>query len=249
VSRNFDILHREATRVDPVRPAAPVLPLPQKKVRPQPSDRGTAADDEIAKLVQRVFILPGSVKAPGVVAFCGVDEGAGCSWVCARASEALAERAAGTVCVIDANLRSPSLHEYFRVDVSPGFAGAMKDPRPVREFTRPTGCPNLWLLTSGEVGREPNGALNPARLRSRFSELREEFDFLLIDTPPVSSYPDAVLLGQLTDGIILVVGSNYTRRVPARIAKESFEAANVSVLGAVLNRRTYPIPEALYQRM
>ena len=88
-----------------------------------------------------------------------------------------------------------------------------------------------------------------SRLRTRFSELREEFDYLLVDTPPMSSYPDAVLLGQLTDGIILVIGSNSTRCEPARIVKESFEAAGVPILGAVLNRRTYPIPEALYQRM
>lgn len=248
MSQNFDILHREAARTAPVRPAV-VLPPPQEGEHPELRDHRNTVDDEIAKLVQRVFVLPGPAKAPSVVAFCGIDEGAGCSWVCSQTSEALAERASGTVCVIDANLRSPSLHEHFRVELGSGFAGAMKDPRPVREFTRPTLCSNLWVMTSGEVGKEPNGALNPARLRTRFSELREEFDYLLVDTPPMSSYPDAVLLGQLTDGIILVIGSNSTRREPARIAKESFEAAGVPILGAVLNRRTYPIPEALYQRM
>ena len=51
----------------------------------------------------------------------------------------------------------------------------------------------------------------------------------------------------MADGIILVVGSNLTRRESARIAKESFEAAGIPIIGAVLNKRTYPIPEALYR--
>jgi Mrp family chromosome partitioning ATPase len=70
-----------------------------------------------------------------------------------------------------------------------------------------------------------------------------------MDTPPMSSYSDAALLGQLTDGVILVIDSASTRREPARIAKENLEAAKIPVLGAVLNRRTYPIPEALYRRL
>ncbi len=245
MSRSFDILHREAAHAGAARP----VPAPRANGAAHRQDRDNLAEDEITKLVQRVFAYPPTAEAPAVVAFCGVEEGAGCSWVCARAAETLAEQVPGRVCVIDANLRSPALHEYFRVEMCAGFAEAMKDPAPIREFTQPTWSDHLWVMTSGAVGKEPNGALNPDRLSCRFSELRAEFDYLLMDTPPISSYPDAVLLGRLTDGVILVVGSSSTRREPARIAKESFEAAKVSMLGAVLNRRTYPIPKALYRRL
>ena len=91
--------------------------------------------------------------------------------------------------------------------------------------------------------------MNPARLRARITELRGEFDQVLIDTPPIHSYGDAILLSQLTDGVVLVVGSNSTRREPTRIAKESFDAAKIPILGAVLNKRTFPIPEALYRKL
>lgn len=247
MSRNFDILHRETARPAKFpRPAAPDAPASE---RTHAHDHRADVENEILKLVQRVFILPGADQAPETVAFCGIEEGAGCSWVCARASEVLAEHISGRVCVIDANLRRPSLHEHFRVESGFGFADAMKESRPVAEFTQATWISKLWLMTSGKVGSEPNGSLNPARLRARFAELRAEFDYLLLDTPPISSFADSVLLGQLTDGVILVVGSNSTRREPARIAKESLEAARIPVLGAVLNRRTYPIPEVLYQRL
>jgi Mrp family chromosome partitioning ATPase len=209
----------------------------------------SGVQDEIAKLVQRVFVLPGSARAPGAVAFCGVDEGAGCSWILARCGESLAAQVPGTVCLIDANLRSPSLHTHFQMEMDDGFIDAMKGSRPIAGYAKHVGKSNLWLMSSGAVGREPNGALNPARLHARFSELRTQFDYLLIDTPAVASYPDGVLLAQMADGAILVVESNSTRRESARVVKENFDAAKVPVLGVVLNRRTYPIPEALYRRL
>lgn len=207
------------------------------------------ANDEVWKLVQRVFILPRSGKAPSAVAFCGVNRGAGCTWLCARAGEALAAQVSGSVCLLDANLRLPSLHSQFGVEVGTGFADFMKTSKPAYDFARRMPALNLWLITAGAVGSKPNGALNPSSLRARFAELRNEFDFVLIDTPALDSYADAVLLGQLTDGIILVVGSNSTRRETALNVKRNFEAAQVSMLGAVLNKRMYPIPEAIYRKI
>lgn len=247
MSRNFDILQRTAGNPVPFQPpATPDVPTNGKsKLR----DRHSLVDDEIMRLVQRVFILPGAAKAPGAVAFCGIYSGDGCSWVCAHAGEMLADHGGGSVCIVDANLRSPSLHDYFRFENKAGFADAMKDSRPLHDFARRAAGSNLWLITAGTVGREPNGSLHPARARARVAELRGEFDHLLIDTPPIHSYADAILLGQLTDGIILVVSSNSTRREPARIAKQNLEAANIPLLGAVLNKRTFPIPEALYRKL
>jgi len=248
MSRNFDLLQRDIAGPKP--PPSPPRPVPQETRSRNPRERHLLADDEVMKLVQQVFIIPGSAQAPGAVAFCGVYSGDGCSWVCAHAAEMLAEHGDGSVCIVDANLRTPSLHDYFRFENGKGFADGVKEEgRPMREFARRASGRHLWLITAGTVGREPNGSFNPVRLRARITELRSEFDHVLIDTPPVHSYGDAILLSQLTDGVVLVVGSNSTRREPARIAKESFEAAKIPILGAVLNKRTFPIPEALYRKL
>jgi Mrp family chromosome partitioning ATPase len=207
------------------------------------------ACDEVFKLVQRIFILPGAGNAPGAVAFCGVDQGAGCTWLSARVGETLAGQVSGSVCIVDANLRKPSLHAEFGVEIGTGFADLMKSSEPAYDFARRLPPMNLWLITAGAVGKEPNGALAAARLRARFAELRSEFDFVLIDTPALDSYADAVLLGQQTDGIILVVSSHSTRRETALVAKRNFEAAQIPMLGAVLNKRTYPIPGAIYRNI
>jgi len=247
VSRNLDLLNAAATRAQ--KPGPESVPHPGVGANQQRRNQRAAVEDEITKLVQRLFLLADAAHAPSFVAFCGAEQGAGCSWVCARTAEVLAEQTPGTICLIDANLRSPSLHEHFHVERGAGFADALRDSRPVRELTRRTWHANLSLLTAGTVGEESNGALHPDRLRALFSELRREFNHVLMDTPPVGSHADATLLGQLTDGVVLVIGSNSTRRETARAAKESLEAAKVPMLGAVLNRRTFPIPQALYERL
>ncbi|HUO33983.1 MAG TPA: CpsD/CapB family tyrosine-protein kinase [Candidatus Acidoferrum sp.] len=246
MSNHFEILHKasQASGNFPsppsqaeaaTQPLRPQIPLP--------------AQDEVTKLIQRLFILPGEGKAPATVAFCGVSGGDGCTWVCTHAAEFLASQLAGKVCLVDANLRSPSLHRLFEASNLFGFSDFAKSTRPVAEFAQRIPGVNLWLMPSGPVGREPNGALNPARLRARLAELRAEFDQVLIDTPPLSLFNDGILIGQAVEGVVLVIGSDSTRRESARIVKRSLDAATVPVFGAVFNRRTFPIPEKLYRKL
>lgn len=268
MSRNFDILQKHLAENAGIFP--PQMPQPQPNDPAQPEARAAYNNDkdqngdanvandntlsrpvheEIMKLVQRVFILPGAAQAPAILAFCGIDRGVGCSWVCARAAETLARQDAGTVCVVDANVRNPSLHSHFACENNFGFADAVRDSRSLSEIAHRLPAKNLWLITAGKIASEPNGALNASRLRMRVTELRSVFDYVLFDMPAADAYPDAVPLAQLTDGIILIVGSNSTRRETARIAKENLQSARVPMFGAVLNRRTFPIPGSLYRHL
>jgi Mrp family chromosome partitioning ATPase len=91
--------------------------------------------------------------------------------------------------------------------------------------------------------------LTSDNLKSRFAELRKEFDYVLVDAPPMSRYADAITLGQVTDGFVLVLEANATRREVALMAAENLRAAHIRILGAVLNKRTFPIPNALYKKL
>lgn len=204
--------------------------------------------EEANKLIQRVFLLPNS-QAPRAVLFSSVDSGDGCSSVCTCAAEALAGEAAGSVCLVDANLRSPALHKYFSLDNRRGLAEALSQSGPVREFVQQIPGTNLSVMTCGSVNGNIHSLLSSDRLQARLTELRSEFDHVLIDAPPVNLYADAITLARLSDGLILVLQSDSTRREAARKAKESIEAANVRLLGAILNKRTFPIPQALYERL
>jgi Mrp family chromosome partitioning ATPase len=87
------------------------------------------------------------------------------------------------------------------------------------------------------------------RLAARIMELRQEFRYVLMDSPPVNVYSDAVPLGQAADGVILVISANSTRREEACKAKVCLESAGAPLLGVVLNNRTYPIPQVIYNRL
>ena len=83
-------------------------------------------------------------------------------------------------------------------------------------------------------------------MRARVTDLRNEFAYILIDAPPLNRYADAIALGQLADGVVLILEANATRRESAVKVAAHLRSMHVKLLGAVLNKRTFPIPETLY---
>ena len=207
-------------------------------------DLNMLCHEEEIKLIRRLFVLPGS-EAPRSVVFSGAGHGCGCSWVCTRATETLTTQLTGSVCLVDANLRSPSLHRYFGVDNHKGLTDAVGETSSVRDFAHPLLGANYWFIAAGSYVSDPHSVLTSDALRSRIRELQAAFDYVLFDAPPVSLYPDAVLLGRLTGGVILVVEANTTQRGTARICKDRLENAKVRLLGAVWSKCAPPIQESL----
>ena len=260
MSRHFELLQRAerdrelfgdiawpSANLPATAPAS--KPAAAAKAKPAGPGLDAVVRDEVAKLVQRLFLLSANGSGPRTVLFTGIEHGDGSSWICARASQMAATQLAGSVCVVDANFRAPTLHEHFGVPNDRGLADAAVAPGRVRDFARRLEDGNLWFMPCGSSVSDLAMLLSSDRLRVRLAELRTEFDRVLIDAPPVGIYSDAAVLGQLADGVVLVVGANSARRETARRAKESLAAAKVRVLGAVLNKRTFPIPEALYRRL
>jgi capsular exopolysaccharide synthesis family protein len=258
MSRNFElmlqagrapVLDRPATDAPAPQPARPVDQPTAKDSRrpatPLPVDQ--LAHEEALRLVQRLFSLQAQ-NAPRLVVFAAVDKGSGCSQICARVAEALPANVRGSVCLVEANFRSPSLPELFGTTNHFGLTDALLGQGPIRTFTKPLHTENLWLLSSGSLAADSPSLLNSNRIKARFEELRKEFDYTLVDAPPLSRYADAVALGQLADGLVLVLEANSTRREVAQSVAANLQAAKVRVLGAVLNKRTFPIPEVLYRR-
>ena len=150
---------------------------------------------------------------------------------------------------MDANLRAPSLHQLLGVGKFPGLADATVKPGPIKDFAVRIAGGNLWLVPPGSPAAEAQALICFGSIALADGGAERRIRLRLDDAPPVSSYADAVLLGQMADGVILVVEANSTRRETARMAKETFEGAKVKLLGAILNNRTFPIPEALYRML
>jgi capsular exopolysaccharide synthesis family protein len=260
MSKNFELLQQ----VDLTGGAPSPAPLPQTGA-PPPSrvafhagngnghvarlnlDRVT--EEETLRLVQGIFLAAGANPPPRVVMFAAIDSGNGCSHVCAQAAEVLANNVSGSVCLVDANLRAPSLPEFFGVTNHHGLADSLRNSGGIREFAKSLRAPNLFLLSSGSLAADSTALINSELMKSRIAELRKEFDYVLIDSPPLNTYSDGIVLGQLSDGAVMVLEANSTRREAALRVADGLRAKQIRVLGAVLNKRTFPIPEALYHRM
>jgi protein-tyrosine kinase len=211
-------------------------------------DVNQIAHDELLKLVQRVFGARDG-ECPRAVVFVGVDSGDGPSRICAETAKTLAMSVSESVCLVDVNLRSNFLPQILAATNYHGFVDALREEGAIRDFAQRLRPDNLWFLSSGSAGYDLVSLSRSDRLKTRLAELRTAFDYLLINVPPVILDGTANLLGPMLDGAILVVEANSTRREVARRARASLESANVRLLGAVFNNRTFPIPCALYSRL
>lgn len=206
------------------------------------------AREEGIKLVQRVFPETDE-DSPRITVFAGLEGESGCGSICARAGELLAARGEGPVCIVDANFRLPSLHRYFGVENEKGLAEATLEAGPIQNFAQQIPEPDLWLMPSGKAAANLSFPAMADGLRVRIAELRDTYRYVVIHSGPLRLETSAMLLSRWTDGVVLVLEANATRRDTARRTKENLATAGVSVLGVVLNNRTFPIPEAIYRRL
>jgi Mrp family chromosome partitioning ATPase len=197
------------------------------------------------RLVRQLY-FSGPTTSQTVV-FSGVEHGSGCTSVCARAAEALSSYVDARICAVDADLRTPSLHRYFDTIGAPDSGDKEFPHVRVTVKGRDRERSNLWLLSAAGTESRMPGSFE--RLRSRISELRKEFTYILIDTPPINGYAEATSLGKIADGAIMILEANRTRREAALRAKGALNAAGVRLLGAVLNKRTFPIPDNVYWKL
>jgi Mrp family chromosome partitioning ATPase len=246
MSRNFELLSqidRESEILSPLSsPSAPASV-------PTRADALPVQYEPLISFVQRVF-LGIDTGAPRMVVFVGADRSSGCSWICAHTANVLAALVRGSVCVVDANLRSPGLHQYFDLERPEGLADALAQDGPIWNFVQPVSNGRFSVLSAGSAAMlEQSGSLDLNRMRARVTELRQQYDYVLIDAPSLDLHVDGIVVAGASDGMIMVLGANSSRREAARIAVEKLKAANVPLLGAVLNKRTFPIPNLIYNKL
>jgi len=205
-----------------------------------------SAREEVIKLARNLFFVPGA-GAPHRVVFAGTESGAGCSWICSHAAEILATQVRGSVCLVDCNLRAPTLHQRLGAPNHHGLSDTLLGSGSVRQYVHRLSQPNLYLLSSGSVKEVEQALLASDSMRSRAAELYSQFDYVLFDVAALSTCNDGIVLGRFADGVVLVLRANSSRRETALKAVEDLKAAKVEALGAVLNQRTFPIPDAIYK--
>lgn len=139
------------------------------------------------------------------------------------------------VALVDGDLRKSSLYDL--LTVSRKTAGLTEVlTKQTRNYVRATNIPNLYLVFSGKRPPNPSELLTSPSFDHVVEDLRQVFDYVIIDTPPVASTMDAKIIGKKCDGVVLVVRNDYTSKKTLKRAKIEFERNGVRLVGAVLNR-------------
>jgi capsular exopolysaccharide synthesis family protein len=141
------------------------------------------------------------------------------------------------VLLIDADMRRSNLQERLNiVGDSTGLSHLLIGQNELRECIYLTNVPNFYLMPPGVFPTNPAELLGKKRFVKMLEVVREKFDYVLIDAPPIGSVIDAAVIANHCDGVIVVVSAKKNSRREERLAIEQMRVANPNILGVVLNR-------------
>lgn len=178
------------------------------------------------------FLQPGETHKVFVIT--SSIPGEGKSSTAANMAAALAASGVA-VCLVEADLRRPTISNLFDLPESAGFSAVLAGDRTIDEALIPWGEDGLQILPAGDMPPNPSELLESAAAVATFQRIRERFDVTIVDCPPLIAVSDAAVLGRLLGGIILVVGDRVLRVRDLRRAVDRLAAIGAPVDGAVLN--------------
>ena len=139
--------------------------------------------------------------------------------------------------LIDADLRKSVMHTHYkRGNVKYGLTNYLAGKKEFDEVFCQTDVENFYMVFSGPVPPNPSELLGSDRFTRLVAALRETYDFVIIDTPPVGSVIDASVVSKNTDGVVVVLSSGRVSYQFARKVKDQLDTAGARILGAVLNK-------------
>jgi succinoglycan biosynthesis transport protein ExoP len=143
--------------------------------------------------------------------------------------------------IIDADLRRPKQHKLFRLSLEPGLAEVIDGKLTLQEAIQTTSCERLSVLTCGNRSQRPSIVLESAAMQSLLQAAANQFDLVILDTPPINSYADAFVLSRYSDGLMFVVRPGTTTRNGLSQAVREQSKSGVEFIGFVLNNMDSPI--------
>jgi succinoglycan biosynthesis transport protein ExoP len=214
------------------------------------SDSASPVAESFRATLASILFERGDQPGPHVITVSSPSAGEGKSTVTSNMAIAMAETNR-RVLLIDADLRRARQHKIFGLNNAWGLTNVIQDSVPIESYeleklATPTSIPRLWLLPSGPPVDNITGLLYSHRLLELIRRVGREFDYVLIDTPPLLAFADARVLGRITDGIILVLRSGVTDRSAAWAARNRLTDDGATVLGLILNDWNPPDHDSYY---
>lgn len=139
------------------------------------------------------------------------------------------------VLVMDMDLRRSSLHHMFGLRNHTGLTRVLANQETWQDVVQETGIEQLHAITAGPNPPNPSEMLSSRKMKTLLVELKEHYDVILMDTPPLLSFPDSLIISAMCDGVILVVQAGKVKKDVVKKAKVNLERVKARILGVVLN--------------
>ena len=188
-------------------------------------------------------------KPVKTILFTSTSQGDGTSTTAINFATSLVKDTDLKVLLVDANMRTPCLHEVFGVDHAHGLSDLLLKVGDMTSRMKKIGATNLYIMPCGGKHPNPVSLFESSPFDKFLQKTHAWFDFVILDAPPAIGFSEAKVICQKVDGVVLVIGSGTTRRQVALKAKREIQEAGGKVLGVVLNRRKFHIPTWIYERL
>lgn len=179
------------------------------------------------------FTLPEDEKCP-VIGVTSSMRGEGKSLTSVNLSYVFAEKGS-KVLLIDADLRIPSIAKKLEIESSPGLADLLRGKGAQITELQPYLLKNWFVLPAGDIPPNPSELLGSSRMKNVLNQLREIFDYIIVDLPPVNIVSDAISISSLISGMIVVIREDHTEKKELERCFRQLKLSNVNILGCVMN--------------
>jgi polysaccharide biosynthesis transport protein len=194
--------------------------------------RSTAA--EAYRALRTSVLLSAAGNPPKTILFTSSQPSEGKTTTVINTAISLAQLGASVV-IIDCDLRKPTTHKVLGVNHSRGISTYLSRDVAVDELIQMLPKANISLLPCGPIPPNPAELISSERMKLLLANLAERYDHILIDSPPVISVTDAVILSKMVDGVIMVVHGGRSSREAVRRARQELESVGAKIFGVVLN--------------
>jgi capsular exopolysaccharide synthesis family protein len=189
---------------------------------------------ESYRSVRSSLFLGVSSREYRIIQITSADPGDGKSTLSANLAVTIAM--AGKRCLlIDADCRRPSQHRLFGLESEPGLSDAIRGDGASDEVVRATVVNNLWLMTAGRTVKNPSELLHDQKFSEMLLSFQQQYDFIIVDSPPVLAVTDPAIISQNVDGVMLVVKPSRSARLHSLRASDNMRLVGARFLGAVMS--------------
>jgi succinoglycan biosynthesis transport protein ExoP len=190
---------------------------------------------EAYRSIRTSILLSSSEKPPKKITITSPNPAEGKTTTVINTAIALSQTGAQVI-IIDADMRKPKVHKIFNHENGMGLSNFLSGHGDLESIVKKSEVPNLFYIPSGPVPPNPSELLGSNLFKNMLESLEARYDHILLDSPPVLGFADAIILSTCVNGVILTVLGGKTPRETLQRAKEALQQTHTKILGVVINR-------------